>query len=1167
MGRSKVDELRVSKEPKFINSWATVGPRNPLSIRTPVPTNDAELRQLSMTVSDALKSLDRRRLVEAGCDLGKLLGATGSKLRRLGSSGFLLIEIPESLIGLPLELVTIDGQMLLSERRCTGRQVLTGRVRARPEYARTDLPLPIRVLIVLDSSLPHARVEGERLRQYFSSHPDCAQPLFCTDLMRGELLDRIAQYRPDILHFAGHGVGSADDESENGWKLAGGVLNSQFIDHHLDESVRWPLLTFANACPTHQAGARDPRFGVDNVVVAILRAGCQHCISTIAPIQDGDFAAEMATRFYDNLLSKRQAVGHALFNAKYELSHEADLLTDEAVLVDHKSVRAAHYFLYGDPSHQLLAVGGASARNAQTLRSYTIGSHFNEDALGTTSYAADETGQRFLVTIFNKDASSAALVEEYRRLYQRLAGLPVLPIEKLDEYEGEIHVVFRLDSYEPLSLSAPRSAAEALELIEQIAMAVQEVHQSDQFHGQLRYDNVWVSGCDVRLHDVGRRQALKGAGLTAHVSDATESYLSPEALRSAFGARGVASDVWSLGVLAYHLSVGEHPFESARGEFCGWREAVINGAVSDPKDIRPNFSPALRVFLLRALARTQVERFQTVVEFLSAFRRAREGEADVGGFSPALAVAMRTSESLFLLRTRDEWTTVTKLRAIAAQNNLRFAMWSLVSGLVDELDRPDGECQLDPLGAVHWLSRQTAPTLLMMLDGVALLDERQLTLGGRYPLREVARAHRSPDPYAIDSIFGEPIDEADAYEDVVVFPKAEFLREVTDLCANGFEGRPHKLVVTTPGFGVGDEVAKQFQLVVAAPASASDLEKLLTMAGVRHAAWANDFIWHALGLELSQARGVLRLAEARVGGLNEECLEDLRREKAQEVRRSGVLEYCESDVTLSRDLRGLDRFKDWFDLRALPFFDAGAMFGASPPKGVVLGGLPGTGKSLCARAIAGELRWPLLRLDLGRIFTSLLGAAEANLDTALEQAERLSPVVLWVDDLDLSFGPSAARTGVFGRVLNLLLTWLQERTNPVFLAVTVRDPNAIPPELLRAGRFDALFFFDLPGHAERAETLRETISRTGCSIDGIDFESVSVATQGLSYADLTALAEEAVLAAVHSQRAAPTQGELLELARRVPVNPTRDAEFAKVRSAWQGLAVPASSQSIEMTSV
>jgi SpoVK/Ycf46/Vps4 family AAA+-type ATPase len=193
-------------------------------------------------------------------------------------------------------------------------------------------------------------------------------------------------------------------------------------------------------------------------------------------------------------------------------------------------------------------------------------------------------------------------------------------------------------------------------------------------------------------------------------------------------------------------------------------------------------------------------------------------------------------------------------------------------------------------------------------------------------------------------------------------------------------------------------------------------------------------------------------------------------EKQQIIRKSGILEYYPPKDSLA-DVGGMDALKEWLEQRSTSFSDAAREFGIPVPKGILLLGVQGCGKSLTAKAIASQWRLPMLKLDVGRIFGSLVGQSEENMRKAIKTAESVAPCILWADELEKGFAGtgSAGDSGTTARVFATFLTWMQEKTAPVFLIATGNDVSALPPELLRKGRFDEIFFIDLPEIEEREQ--------------------------------------------------------------------------------------------------
>ncbi len=248
------------------------------------------------------------------------------------------------------------------------------------------------------------------------------------------------------------------------------------------------------------------------------------------------------------------------------------------------------------------------------------------------------------------------------------------------------------------------------------------------------------------------------------------------------------------------------------------------------------------------------------------------------------------------------------------------------------------------------------------------------------------------------------------------------------------------------------------------------------------------------------------------GELSAEDVPVVKKEAQLRLRETSELEWIEPVSGLDT-VGGLPEFKNWVKRRAEAFSAAARLFGVDEPRGVLLVGVPGTGKSLACRALAGEWALPLLRLDPGRLYQKYVGETEANLRRALLSVEALAPAVLWVDEIEKAFatGTGAADDGLSQRVLGTLLTWMQERTAPVFVMATSNDVSRLPVEILRRGRFDDVFFVDLPTASERRVILGIHLTRRDRDPARFDLERLAVLTDGFSGAELEAV----VVAALH----------------------------------------------------
>ncbi len=324
---------------------------------------------------------------------------------------------------------------------------------------------------------------------------------------------------------------------------------------------------------------------------------------------------------------------------------------------------------------------------------------------------------------------------------------------------------------------------------------------------------------------------------------------------------------------------------------------------------------------------------------------------------------------------------------------------------------------------------------------------------------------------------------------------------------------------------------------------------------------AEQLIKAAQGLTLSEAENAFAKAIANDGRLDADDIQLVLDEKRQVIRKSGLLEYYPAENDLG-GVGGLENMKSWLAARAEAFGEPARKFGLPSPKGLLLLGVQGCGKSLTAKSIAAAWKMPLLRLDMGRIFSGLVGSSEENLRRAIRVAESVSPAVLWVDEIEKGLsgagGSGANDSGVTQRVFGALLTWLQEKTAPVFVVATANRIDFLPPELLRKGRFDEIFFIDLPGAAEREEILRIHLQRRERDPAQFDLAALAQQTDGFSGAEL----EQAIISGLHLAFHGRTelQSEHLSLAVRetFPLSSTMSEEIARLREWAKTRTRPAS---------
>ena len=328
----------------------------------------------------------------------------------------------------------------------------------------------------------------------------------------------------------------------------------------------------------------------------------------------------------------------------------------------------------------------------------------------------------------------------------------------------------------------------------------------------------------------------------------------------------------------------------------------------------------------------------------------------------------------------------------------------------------------------------------------------------------------------------------------------------------------------------------------------------------------------SLGLTETEAEGALALAMASDGVLDADDVTTVLQEKKQAVRKAGLLEYVDTDIDLA-GVGGLDNLKRWLRRRDNSWLAEAAEYGIPAPRGVLITGVPGCGKSLTAKAVAASWRLPLLRLDIGKVFSGIVGSSESNLRTAIRSAEAAAPAVLWVDEIEKGFSGVGATgdSGTASRVFGGFLTWMQEKTAPVFVIATSNNVQSLPPELLRKGRFDEIFFVDLPAPDERAQIWELHVRKhihaaphhAGFIFGDVLRADLVLATEGFSGAEI----EQAVIAGLFdafSERRDITGDDLrLAVERSVPLSVTQAESLAALR-AWAGeRAVSASDNRVE----
>lgn len=491
-----------------------------------------------------------------------------------------------------------------------------------------------------------------------------------------------------------------------------------------------------------------------------------------------------------------------------------------------------------------------------------------------------------------------------------------------------------------------------------------------------------------------------------------------------------------------------------------------------------------------------------------------------------LEILIRARYPIIYVVTWEERRVERQLRELSTKRKKQLFCWSVTSGLSKSAAnqaRPKAKGLADPVEALDAVIEHKEPAIYLFKDFHSFMRTRDCNIAVIRKLREVAIAL------------------SDSYKTLVITsPQLEIAPELEkDVCV---------LDYPLPGVADFDTLLQRICKDVSESAKinididAKDREKLIQAA---------------LGLTLQEAENVFAKTIVNDGTLNADDVSVVFSEKQQIIRKSGLLEYYESSTEIG-DVGGLDQLKDWLMKRSLAFSDRARRFGLPAPKGVLLVGVQGCGKSLSAKAVSRMWNMPLLRFDMGRMFASLVGSSEENVRRAIAVAESIAPVVLWVDEIDKAFSGSqgSANTdgGTTARVMSTFLTWLSEKDKPVFVLATANNITQLPPELLRKGRLDEIFFVDLPNLEERSAVFDIHLRKRDRDPAEFDLASLAEAGEGFSGAEI----EEAVISSLYDVfylgKELETPDLLKSIKETVPLSRTMAEEISALRSWAQGRA-------------
>jgi ATP-dependent 26S proteasome regulatory subunit len=476
----------------------------------------------------------------------------------------------------------------------------------------------------------------------------------------------------------------------------------------------------------------------------------------------------------------------------------------------------------------------------------------------------------------------------------------------------------------------------------------------------------------------------------------------------------------------------------------------------------------------------------------------------------------------------EEARVTAALRELVAQQNKRFWVWSETMGLQSGTFAPapaaPDDATRDPLRVLEVIRTTTEPSVFLLRDVHPFL---------------------SPNLYQHAS---------------AVIRK---LRDLTDRLRTSYV----TVFLLSPVLRLPDELEKDVTVIDYALPGSDELGGLLDLALESLSRSGEPVTLTSSEREhIIKATAGMTLAEAE--NVFAKCIVERRRfdvdviiaEKEQLIRKSGLLEYFHTTASIS-DVGGLDLLKAWLAGRGKAFSERAREFGLPEPRGLLLLGVQGCGKSLTAKAVASLWQLPLLRLDVGRIFAGYVGSSEENMRKAIKIAEAVSPTVLWVDEIEKGLAgtqsSSASDAGVTSRVFGTMVTWMQEKTAPVFVVATANDIAQLPPELLRKGRFDDIFFVDLPTARERREICAIHVRRRGRDPSQYDLEQLAHAADGFSGAEIEQAVVSGMYAAFAEKREVTTEDLLKEIQATRPLSVVMAEKISSLRAWADGRCVRA----------
>jgi ATPase family associated with various cellular activities (AAA) len=370
------------------------------------------------------------------------------------------------------------------------------------------------------------------------------------------------------------------------------------------------------------------------------------------------------------------------------------------------------------------------------------------------------------------------------------------------------------------------------------------------------------------------------------------------------------------------------------------------------------------------------------------------------------------------------------------------------------------------------------------------------------------------------------------------------------------KSQPKNIILLSPQINIPDDLGEVLTVLEFPlphiPEIQVELERLFAATGqTLEPRMLDEVARSCQGLSMERIRRVLAKAIATHGSFQAEDVELILEEKRQTIRQTQILDFYPATEKIS-DIGGLDNLKDWLLRRGGAFSERARQYGLPHPRGLLLVGIQGTGKSLTAKAIAHHWHLPLLRLDVGRLFAGLVGESESRTRQMIQLAEALAPCVLWIDEIDKAFAGFDGRgdSGTTSRVFGTFITWLAEKSSPVFVVATANNIQSLPPEMLRRGRFDEIFFVGLPSQEERRAIFAVHLSRLRPhNLKAYDLDRLAYETPDFSGAEIEQILVEAMHIGFSQNRDFATEDILEAASQMIPLARTAQDQIQMLQ-AW-----------------